>query len=82
MVEGDKFKPENYSLGDAVIFERVHPGDWIISQSNPDRPLEIINKTSETINFWDWEPHKLVKNFSMTSEEFNSGDYVRLVLKG
>jgi hypothetical protein len=79
MPDGENIRPENYSLGDRVDFEKVNPGEWIVAQSKPDRPLEVINKQGDTINFWDWEPNKLVENFRMTSEEFNQREYRRLV---
>ena len=80
MPEFDSLKPVNYSLGDKATFEDVEGGCWIISKSNPDRPLEIISKTHGMINFWDWEPMKLVHNYLITVEEFDKGDYVHLVV--
>jgi hypothetical protein len=82
MPDNESIKPTDYSLGERVVFEKVNPGEWIASQAKPDRPLEVINKQGNKINFWDWEPNKLVKNFLMTSEDFNNGDYHRLVIRG
>jgi len=79
MPEDVTFKPENYSLGEKATFENTPSGIWIVAKSNPDRPLEVISKKDNAINFWDWEPWKLVANYVLTMEEFNRGDYYHIV---
>jgi hypothetical protein len=78
----DKFRPTNYSLGEKATFDNTQAGIWIVSESAQDRPLEVINKKDNQINFWDWEPRKLVNNFLLTSEEFDTGDYRHIVVGG
>jgi len=78
--EFDSIKPNNYSLGDKATFENTKCGCWIASKSNTERPLEVINKKKEKINFWDWEPNKLLQNYLMTKEEFDQGDYFHLII--
>lgn len=82
VMDNDIFRPVNYSLGEKATFENTSAGIWIVSKSNQNRPLEVINKKENRINFWDWEPHKLVRNFLVTSEEFDSGDYYHIVAGG
>ena len=80
MTEFDNLKPANYSLGKKATFENTDAGCWIASGSKQDRPLEVIGKKESRINFWDWEPHNLVRNYLMTREEFDQGDYFHLII--
>jgi hypothetical protein len=79
-MEFDSLKPENYSLGERATFENTDSGCWIVSRPQQDTPLELKFNKNDRINFWDWEPYKLVQNYLMTEEEFDQKDYFHLVI--
>ena len=81
MPESDIHRPSNYTVGDKATFNTINYGAWIVDKSNPNRPLEVISKKSNEINFWDWEPNKLVKNYLMSQEEFDNGNYYFIIIK-
>jgi len=76
-----RLRPTNYSLGEKATFNNTIVGDWIASKSS-NRPLEIIDKGSDNVRLWDWEPNKMVEDKRMTCEEFDDSDFYHLIVGG